>query len=167
MTAQATLAPRKASAATQLGGKYLTFKLSGEEYGLEILKVREIIKIMDITAVPQMPAYVKGVVNLRGKVIPVIDLRLRFGLPEAEHTEETCIIVVNVGTEMGVVVDTVQEVLDITDQQIEPPPALGGDVDTEFILGMGKVGDRVKILLDIDRVLTGDEKAMLESLTED
>ncbi len=167
MSAQATLTQKQSKSASTLGGKYLTFKLAGEEYGLEILKVREIIKIMDITAVPQMPGYVKGVVNLRGKVIPVIDLRLRFGMAEAEHTEETCIIVVNVGTEMGVVVDTVQEVLDIADQQIEPPPALGSDVDTHFILGMGKVGERVKILLDIDRVLTGDEKALLESLTEE
>jgi purine-binding chemotaxis protein CheW len=168
MTAQASISERQTTraATATLGGKYLTFKLAGEEYGLEILKVREIIKIMDITAVPQMPSFVKGVVNLRGKVIPVIDLRLRFGLAEAEHTEETCIIVVNVGAEMGVVVDTVQEVLDITDQQIEPPPALGNDVDTQFILGMGKVGDRVKILLDINRVLTGDEKAILESFSE-
>ncbi len=169
MTLQATISAKQgtATSSTSLGGKYLTFKLAGEEYGLEILKVREIIKIMDITAVPQMPGFVKGVVNLRGKVIPVIDLRLRFGLAEAEHTEETCIIVVNVNTEMGVIVDTVQEVLDIADQQIEPPPALGGNVDTHFILGMGKVGERVKILLDINRVLTGEEKAMIESLTED
>ncbi len=150
-----------------LGGKYLTFKLDGEEYGLEILKVREIVKIIDITSVPQMPGYVKGVVNLRGKVIPVIDLRLRFGLSEAEYNDETCIIVVNVGTEMGVVVDTVQEVLDITDQQIEPPPSVGAHVDTEFILGMGKVGDRVKILLDIECVLSNEEREALEALAED
>ncbi len=154
-----TLMESKTAVESSLGGKYLTFRLADEEYGLGILKVREINKIMDITAVPRMPAYVKGVINLRGKVIPVVDLRLRFGLAEAKHTDETCIIVVDVGTETGVIVDTVQEVLDISDQQIEPPPAVGSDVNTEFILGMGKVGDRVKILLDINRVL-GNEQAM-------
>ena len=169
MTAQATSAVAEATsgvATSDLGGKYLTFKLAGEEYGLEILKVREIVKIMDITTVPKMPGFIKGVVNLRGKVIPVIDLRLRFDLPEAEYNEETCIIVVNVGTETGVVVDTVQEVLDITDEAIEPPPAFGSQVDTKFILGMGKVGDAVKILLDIDRVMSGEERAELASFAD-
>lgn len=152
---------------TELGGKYLTFKLAGEEYGLEILKVREIVKIMEITLVPQMPGYVKGVVNLRGKVISVIDLRLRFGLPEAEYNDETCIIVVNLGgTEIGVVVDTVQEVLDINDDQIEPPPSVGSQVDTQFILGMGKIGERVKILLDIDCILGTAEMEAIEALSE-
>jgi purine-binding chemotaxis protein CheW len=140
-----------------LGGKYLTFKLADEEYGVEILKVREINGLMDITAVPQMPYHMKGVINLRGKVIPVVDLRLKFGLPEIPHTEQTCIIVVNVGREIGVIVDTVSEVLDITSENIEPPPAIGGCVDTTFILGMGKVGDSVKILLEIDRVLNADQ----------
>ncbi|MBN1345404.1 MAG: purine-binding chemotaxis protein CheW [Phycisphaerae bacterium] len=171
MTAQATnaiLEKTIAEGGDDLGGKYLTFKLADEIYGLEILKVREIVKIMDITLVPQMPGYVKGVVNLRGKVIPVIDLRLRFGLPEAEYTDETCIIVVNLGgTETGVVVDTVQEVADIRDSQIEPPPSVGHDVDTKFILGMGKVGERVNILLDIDRILGGEEIAALEAISED
>jgi len=140
-----------------LGGKYLTFKLAGEVYGLGILKVREIVKIMDITAVPQMPNFAKGVVNLRGKVIPVIDMRLKFGLTEATYDDETCIIVVNVAREMGVIVDTVEEVLDIGEEQIEPPPTVGSQVDTRFILGMGKVGERVSILLDIDRILDGDD----------
>ncbi len=149
-----------------LGGKYLTFQLSNEEYGVEILKVREIIGVMDITAVPQMPIYMKGVINLRGKVIPVVDLRLKFGLPEAEHTEETCIIVVDVGKEVGIIVDTVSEVLDVINENIEPAPAMGGSVDTAFILGMGKVGEDVKILLDIDRVLTTDELARVASLTD-
>ena len=169
MTTQTINAPSESSpdvAESTLGGKYLTFKLAGEEYGLEILKVREIIKIMEITAVPQMPQFVKGVVNLRGKVIPVVDLRLRFGLEEAEYNDKTCIIVVNVGSEMGVIVDTVQEVLDISEQQIEPPPAVGKDVNTEFILGMGKVGDRVKILLDIDRALTREERNAIEAMSE-
>ena len=147
-----------AVAASQ-GGKYLTFSLAAEEYGLEILKVREIIGIMDITCIPQMPIYVKGVINLRGKVIPVIDLRLKFGLPAAEYTEQTCVVVVDVGTLVGVIVDTVQEVLDIDASQIDPPPPLGAAVDTSFILGMGKVKDDVKILLDIDKVLSSEESA--------
>ncbi len=137
--------------------KYLTFKLANEEYGVEILKVRELIGIMDITAVPQMPVHMKGVINLRGKVIPVVDLRLKFGLEEIEHTEQTCIIVVDVGKEIGIIVDTVSEVLDIKGANVEPPPSMGGSVDTSFILGMGKVGDAVKILLDIDKVLTTEE----------
>ncbi len=170
MTEQATTKARETTTTddtTDLGGKYLTFQLAGEEYGLEILKVREIVKIMDITSVPQMPTYVKGVVNLRGMVIPVIDLRLQFGLPEAEYTDETCIIVVNVGgTEMGVVVDTVQEVLDITDDQIEPPPSVGSQVDTKFILGMGKIGERVKILLDIDCILGTEQMEEIEALAQ-
>jgi purine-binding chemotaxis protein CheW len=137
--------------------KYLTFKLAEEEYGVEILKVREIIGVMDITSVPQMPVHMKGVINLRGKVIPVIDLRLKFGFQEIEHTEQTCIIVVDVGREIGIIVDTVSEVLDIASGNIEPPPSIGGALDTSFILGMGKVGEAVKILLDIDRVLTNDK----------
>ncbi len=137
--------------------KYLTFKLADEEYGVEILKVREINGVMDITAVPRMPIYMKGVINLRGKVIPVVDLRLKFGLDEIEHTEQTCIIVVDVGNEIGIIVDTVCEVLDIKGDNVEPPPSMGGSVDTSFILGMGKVGDTVKILLDIDKVLTTEE----------
>lgn len=139
------------------GGKFLTFRLAEESYGVEILKVREIIGLLGITGVPQMPRYMKGVINLRGRVIPVVDLRLKFGLAEAEHTEQTCIIVVDVGTEVGVVVDTVSQVLDICDADIEPPPPMGGSVDTSFILGMGKVGDAVKILLDIDKVLNTGE----------
>jgi purine-binding chemotaxis protein CheW len=139
------------------GGKYLTFSLDSEEYGLEILKVREIIGIMDITSIPQMPAFVKGVVNLRGKVIPVIDLRLKFGLASTAYTEQTCIVVVDVGSLVGIIVDTVQEVLDIDASQIDPPPPLGASVDTTFIMGMGKVKDDVKILLDIDKVLHSAE----------
>jgi purine-binding chemotaxis protein CheW len=138
------------------GGKYLTFKLGHEEYGLEILKVRELIGMMEITAVPQMPAHMKGVINLRGKVIPVIDLRLKFEFKEIAYTEQTCVIVVNVGREIGIIVDTVSEVLDITGENIEPPPSIDGSLDTSFILGMGKVGDAVKILLDIGRVLADD-----------
>ena len=153
-------------ALTGKGGKYLTFELADEEYGLAILKVREINGMMNITAVPRMPNFMKGVVNLRGKVIPVVDLRLKFGLDEIEHTEQTCIIVVNVAREIGIIVDTVSEVLDITGENIEPPPAMGGTVDTSFILGMGKVGEEVKLLLDIDKVLTTDELTNITSSLE-
>ncbi|MBU0718189.1 MAG: chemotaxis protein CheW [Planctomycetes bacterium] len=152
-----TAATPKGGAVATEEGKYLTFKLANEEYGVEILKVRELIGLMDITAVPQMPVYMKGVINLRGKVIPVVDLRLKFGLEEIKHTEETCIIVVDVGKEIGIIVDTVSEVLDIAGDNIEPPPSMGGSVDTTFILGMGKVGQEVKILLDIDKVMTTTE----------
>ena len=142
-------------------GKYLTFALAHEEYGLEILKVREIIGYMDITAVPQTPPHVRGVINLRGQVIPVVDLRTKFGMDTAEVTEETCIIVVEIsqGTrnfQTGIVVDHVQEVLDIAGADIENAPQFGSSVDTDFILGMGKIGDTVKILLDIDKVLAGE-----------
>jgi purine-binding chemotaxis protein CheW len=148
-------------------GKYLTFALSNEEYGLEILKVREIIGIMEITAVPRTPNFVKGVLNLRGKVIPVVDLRLKFGMPEAERTEETCIIVVNVGRmEMGIIVDKVSEVLDIAAKDIEDPPQFGVDVDTQFILGMGKSHERVTILLDISRVLADQDIAAVQATGE-
>ncbi|MCG8698506.1 MAG: chemotaxis protein CheW, partial [Bacteroidales bacterium] len=142
-------------------GKYLTFSLANEVYGLEILKVREIIGYMDITAVPQTPSYIEGVINLRGQVIPVVDLRTKFGMATAEVTDQTCIIVVEIddaGTPLntGIIVDCVQEVLDITGSNIDPTPPMGPTVNTEFILGMGKIGDAVKILLDIDRVLTGE-----------
>ena len=143
-------------------GKYLTFALAHEEYGLEILKVREIIGYMDITAVPQTPHHVKGVINLRGQVIPVVDLRAKFGMETIEVTEETCIIVVEIcqgdrNFQTGIVVDHVQEVLDILGTDIEDAPQFGSSVDTDFILGMGKIGDAVKILLDIDKVLVGDD----------
>jgi purine-binding chemotaxis protein CheW len=150
----------------ELGGKYLTFMLDDEEYGIEILKVREIIGIMDITKVPQTPEFVEGVINLRGKVIPVIDLRSKFGLERAEYNDQTCIIVVDVGMMMGIIVDTVQEVHDIPSNSIEPPPQLGGSVDTSFILGMGKVKEDVKILLDIDKVLTTDDLVALQEVSE-
>ena len=143
-------------------GKYLTFALGPEEYGLEILKVREIIGYMEITAVPQTPSHVKGVINLRGQVIPVIDLRAKFGMDTTETTEETCIIVVEISQadrkfNTGIVVDHVQEVLDIPGEDIEPAPQFDSSVDTSFILGMGKIGDSVKILLDINKVLAGTD----------
>lgn len=148
-------------AITEKEGKYLTFSLGAEEYGLEILKVREIIGYIDVTAVPQTPHHVKGVINLRGQVIPVIDLRAKFGMETAVVTEQSCIIVVEIvqggqQCSVGIVVDRVQEVLDIAGSSIEEAPQFGGSVHTDFILGMGKVGDAVKILLDIDKVLVGD-----------
>lgn len=139
-------------------GKYLTFVLGEEEYGLEILKVREIIGMTDVTKVPQMPLHVKGVINLRGTVIPVIGLRPRFGMEEIPYTAETCIIVVDVNNiQMGIIVDSVSEVLDIAATDIEDAPSFGTNVDTNFILGMGKAKGSVKILLAIDEVLREDE----------
>jgi purine-binding chemotaxis protein CheW len=145
-------------------GKYLTFALGQEEYGLEILKVREIIGYMAITGVPQTPPHIKGVINLRGQVIPVMDLRMKFGMAEADITEQTCIIVVETeqdqhGFQTGIIVDRVMEVLYIEEQDIEPAPEFGAG-EGNFILGMGKIGDSVKILLDIDRVLCGDRAAL-------
>jgi purine-binding chemotaxis protein CheW len=161
MTEENTQQDAQALAASR-AGKYLTFFLADEEYGLEILRVREIIGIMDITTVPRTPEFVKGVINLRGKVIPVLDLRLKFNMPEAERTEETCVIVVQVDeVEIGIIVDKVSEVLDITADAIDDAPQFGTDINTDFILGMGKSEDRVTILLDISKVLAGTD---LESM---
>jgi len=151
---------KAATPATANAGKYLTFALGPEEFGLQILKVREIIGYMEVTAVPQTPHFVKGVINLRGQVIPVVDLRAKFSMEAIEVTEQTCIIVVETSqgsrkSSTGIVVDRVQEVLDITEESIEEAPDFGTAVETSFILGMGKIGNSVKILLDIDRVLTG------------
>src|SRR5688572_4198092 len=147
--------------AGELAGKYLTFALSAEEYGLPVLKVREIIKMMDITAVPQVPSHVKGVVNLRGKVIPVVDLRLKFGLGSQDYTDRTCIIVVEVvmlasRVMMGIIVDHVSEVLNIIGEEIEQTPDFGERVETDYMKGIAKVKGKVKILLDLDRVLGTD-----------
>ncbi|MDR4508032.1 MAG: chemotaxis protein CheW [Candidatus Brocadiaceae bacterium] len=147
-------------------GKYLTFVLCGEEYGIGILKIREIIGIMKITPVPQTPEHMKGVINLRGKVIPVIDLRLKFGLTEKEHTQETCIIVVEVkGILTGVIVDTVSEVLDVQGKDLEPSPRFGDGVDTEIFLGIAKIKNQVKILLDIDKIVSMEETIFVENMT--
>ena len=150
--------------ATQRAGKYLTFVLAEEDYGLEILKVREIMGILGITTVPHTPYYVKGVVNIRGKVIPIVDLRLKFDMPEAEYTDETCIIVVYVGeVEVGIIVDCVSEVMDIPEADIEDAPDFGAEVETHTILGMCKTGGKVTILLDIHKVLGGDEAAEFQN----
>jgi len=151
-------------------GKYLTFELGGEAYGLEILKVKEIIGIMNITSVPRMPEYVKGVINLRGKVIPVVDLRLKFGMEALEYNERTCIIVVDItgrsanSVMVGIVVDSVSDVMNIGDDEIEDTPTFGVKLDTEYILGMAKSKGGVKILLDIDRVLSNGEIVSLEKV---
>lgn len=155
--------------------KYLTFNLDGEEYGIGILKIREIIGMMPVTAVPQTPHYMKGVINLRGKVIPIIDLRLRFAMDEAKPTERTCFIIVETEygagrhVAMGIVVDSVSEVLNIKAEDIEDSPAFGSSgVDTSFILGMAKANGRVKILLDIDWILRpGEMQAVAEMATDE
>jgi len=147
--------------AVRLAGKYLTTVLDREAYGIAVLKVREIIRMQKITPVPQMPAYVKGVINLRGRVIPVVDLRVKFGLP-AEFAERTCIVVVQVRlatdqtVQMGLIVDSVEEVVNLTDEEIEPTPDFGGHTDTSYLLGMAKVKGQVKTLLDIDKVVGAD-----------
>jgi purine-binding chemotaxis protein CheW len=148
-------------------GKYLTFTLDNEEYGIGILKIKEIIGMMPITPVPQTPEFVKGVINLRGKVIPVVDLRLRFGMEATDYTERTCIIVVEIAgqaetVQMGIVVDAVSEVLNIKGDDTEDTPTFGTKLDTDYILGMAKMEGGVKILLDIDRVLTAEEIAALK-----
>ncbi len=153
---------------TSLDGKFLTFVLGDEIYGIEILKAREIIGLMDITTVPQTPDYMKGVVNLRGKVIPVIDLRMKFSMQEEEHTQETCVIVVEVnGTSIGLIVDSVSEVSDINGAEIEDAPNFGQGIDTDFIMGLGKVKEKIIILLDIDAVLSTSELEMAEELAKE
>lgn len=154
---------------SRLAGKYLTFKLADEEYGLEILKVQEIIRMQTVTRVPRTPDYVRGVLNLRGKVIPVIDLRSKFGMDTQEDTDKTCIIVVQVENGdhrivMGVIIDEVREVLDIAADSIEDTPSFGASINTEFIIGIGKVGESVKMLLDIDKVLTASEVAQIAKI---
>ncbi len=148
-------------------GKYLTFTLDEEEYGIGIIKIKEIIGMMAITSVPQTPEFVKGVINLRGKVIPVVDLRLRFGLNAIDYTERTCIIVVEIEGKsgkvtIGVVVDAVSEVLNIKGEDIEDTPTFGTKLNTDYILGMAKMEGGVKILLDIDCVLSEQEISALE-----
>ncbi len=160
-----------ASAGDTRPGKYLTFQLANEEFGIRVLKVREIMGLQEITAVPQTPAHIKGVINLRGKVIPVIDLRLKFSLSAAEYTQRTCIIVTQVQGEsgtllMGIVVDGVSEVLNLTAAEIEDTPDFGENVDGRYLLGMAKVKGKVKILLDIDRVLSAQELHNLNSIMQ-
>lgn len=167
MKTQAVAATQADGTAVDREGKYLTFSLGGEEYGIGILKVKEIIGMMRITPVPQTPDFVKGVINLRGKVIPVIDLRLRFSMGENGYTDRTCIVVVEIDgsagkLHIGVVVDSVSEVLNIRGADIEDTPSFGTNLNSQYILGMAKTGGAVKILLDIDRVLSSDEMELLD-----
>lgn len=152
---------------TNREGKYLTFSLGVEEYGIGILKIKEIIGMMPITAVPRTPPFVKGVINLRGKVIPVIDLRIKFGMEESGYTEKTCIVVVEIKGQinsilMGIVVDAVSEVLNIKASEIEETPKFGTDLDLDYISGIAKINGGVKILLDIDKVLNQDGIGVLD-----
>ena len=141
-----------------LNGKYLTFFLGTEEYGIAILKVREIIGIVPITPVPGTPPFMQGVINLRGKIIPVVDLRAKFGMPSQAASRETCIIVVRrLDLELGIVVDAVSEVRDVSGDETEAMLDLGGDISAEYFLGISKANGRVRLLLDIDRILSTDE----------
>ncbi|MEN8257422.1 MAG: chemotaxis protein CheW [Thermodesulfobacteriota bacterium] len=159
MSSEKVLHEESGRGITELAGKYLTFALADEEYGIGILKVREIIGLMEITAVPQTPSYVKGVINLRGRVIPVLELRTKFGMAPQEYNDRTCIIVVEVSTpggtiQVGMLVDSVSEVLNIIAEEIEPPPSFGTtQMETSAILGMAKIKGEVKILLDVNSVV--------------
>ena len=157
-------------ATTAKEGKFLTFSLEDEEYGISILTVKEIIGMMPITSVPRTPDFVKGVVNLRGKVIPVIDLRLKFEMSEIPYTDRTCIIVVEIDLDastilIGIVVDAVSEVLNVRGEDIEETPTFGAKLDTDYILGMAKMEGGVKILLDISKVLSQEEMTQLEDVS--
>ena len=164
--------PTTAATGQNLAGKYLTFILGGESYAIPGLKVREIIRLTSITTVPQMPDYIRGVINLRGKIIPVMDLRLRFGFAAATNTEQNCIVVVQVknpagqATAMGLVVDAVEEVAQLAAVDIEQTPDFGAQVDTGYILGMAKIKGVVKALLDIDKVIGGETVAHLAATAD-
>lgn len=155
-------------------GKYLTFQLGKEAYGIGIMKVQEIVGVMPVTRMPKLPRFVRGLVNLRGKVIPVFDLRLKFGLEGKEDTDRTCIIVVRLSLDgnrpgaaevtLGVIVDEVSEVVNVPAEAIEPPPGFGSSVDVSFLLGVGKLGNKVVMLLDADRILPREE---LQSVTQE
>ena len=151
----------------KLEGKYLTFTLGKEEYGIGICKIKEIIGMMPVTTIPRCRRMSKGVINLRGKVIPIVSLRLKFGIAEAHYNDRTCIVVVEVKVntdtmQVGIVVDTVSEVMNIRETEIEPPPQFGASVSTNFILGMAKAAGGVKILLDIDRIIDTQEMEMIQ-----
>jgi purine-binding chemotaxis protein CheW len=169
LQSQATLTPAALAAPSGRAGKYLIFHLGTEEFGAEVLKVREILGLQDITAVPQVPSFVKGVINLRGKVTPVIDLRVKFGLPPEEYTARTCIVVVRThmageDLHIGMIVDGVVEVLSLAAAEIEDTPDFGPGVLTPYLRGMAKVKGKVKILLDIDQVLQSSEVSELGAL---
>ena len=160
------------SAAAAQPGKYLTFTLSDESYGIPVLKVREIIRLCPVTAVANMPEHVKGVINLRGKVIPLVDLRAKFRLPIGADNERNCIVVTQIaapsgGTRLyGIVVDGVEEVANFTAEDIEPTPDFGGGLDAHFIIGMAKSGNAVKTLIDLDKISAEDDTIPIRELKE-
>lgn len=158
----ATIETKTNTGNRNLAGKYLTFTLQGESYGIAVLKVREIIRHVAITSVPQMPAHIRGVINLRGKIIPVMDLRRRFNFSNIGNSDQTCTVVVQVkladgkDTPMGLEVDGVEEVINLSASDIEETPNFGSQIAVDYILGMAKVKGVVKVLLDIDRVVRGE-----------
>lgn len=149
-------------------GQFLTYSIGNQEYGIDISNVTEIIGIQKITALPDLPPFIKGVINLRGKVIPVVDVRLRFGMDARAYDERTCIVVVDIsGTSVGLVVDTVSEVMNIPESQIEEPPKVSKKANgNRFVQGLGKVNDEVKILLDIQKLLYEDELEKISAVAE-
>lgn len=161
----------KTSHLAGLAGKYLTFRLANEEYGLEIMKVQEIIGMMPVTQVPRVADYVRGVINLRGRIIPTIDLRTKFGLERIPDTDKTCIIVVEIMSakgkvSVGIIVDEVAEVLDVGESEVDHAPEFGTSLSMDFILAVGIVKGGVKILLDIDKVLTFEETKVMQGITQ-
>jgi len=154
------------------GNKFLVFELSDEYYAVSVQATREIIRIMEITDVPKAPPFIKGVINLRGKIIPVIDLRIKFGLAEKQYDEKTCIIILEINEEeksrpMGVIVDTVSEVLNIQDDEIAPPPEFNNQDQMDFLYGIGKIKDRIIWLLNLDKIVSCDELVIINKLKED
>jgi purine-binding chemotaxis protein CheW len=149
----------------------LTFRLGEEVFAVDVAKAREVLDFAAPTRVPQTPRFMLGVINLRGSVVPVVDLRLKFGLPEADRTRDTCIVVLEVEvdgerTVVGAVADSVQEVMELESERIEPPPRIGTRLKTEFIRGMGNHGDRLLILLDIDRIFSSEELSLVQEAGE-
>jgi purine-binding chemotaxis protein CheW len=154
---------------TMIGSRFLSFVLHDEEYCIEILKIKEIMGMTEITMIPQTPEFIKGVINLRGRIIPIIDLRLKFTLPEKEYTDRTCILIVELTYEgeltlMGVVVDTIQEVVNIPEEKIARVPYINAKIKSEYIRGIAEAGDKIKIVLDITRVLTDEEFVLIKEL---
>lgn len=152
-------------------GKYLTFLLDGESYAIPVLKIREIIRLTRIRGVPGLPPYIRGVLNLRGKIIPVMDLGVRFGLPASVETDQTCIVVAQVRTQedgpmaMGLIVDAVEEVVNLAEGDIEETPDFGTQISTDYLLGMAKLKGAVKMLLDLDKVVRGENTSALSALS--
>lgn len=154
---------------SRLTGKYLTFTLNNEEYAIEILKVNQIIRLQEITAIPKTPSFIRGVINLRGMIIPIIDLRRKFEMADHTDTDRTCIVVIQIeqngkSVNMGIVIDEVREVLEIPAADIEETPEFGTGIDTEYIMGIAKTGRNIKIMLDISKVLTTSEIATVAEI---